>query len=128
MMDHPRVLITDIEVRMGTRFTADTLAQLRARYRGVRFVWLMGSDNLIHFHRWDDWRWIMETTPIAIFARPENQLRAVASVAARRYGRFRLPSRSARLVAQGTAPCWSLLTGPMSDASSTRIRATGGWP
>ena len=51
VMRHPQVEITDIEARLGTRFTAETLAALRARYPGVRFVWLMGADNLAAFVR-----------------------------------------------------------------------------
>ncbi|MEY8840241.1 nicotinic acid mononucleotide adenylyltransferase, partial [Cribrihabitans sp. XS_ASV171] len=42
VMDHPRVEITDIEARLGTRVTADTLERLAALYPGVRFVWVMG--------------------------------------------------------------------------------------
>lgn len=51
IMRHPRVEVTDIEARLGTRYTAETLAALFARYPGVRFVWLMGADNLASFHR-----------------------------------------------------------------------------
>ncbi len=59
IMRRPRVDVTDVEARMGTRYTAATLAGLRARYPGVRFVWLMGADNLAGFHRWDRWEEIM---------------------------------------------------------------------
>ena len=57
VMDHPRVEVTDIERQLGTRYTAQTLQALQARYRGVRFVWLMGADNLAQFHLWQDWQW-----------------------------------------------------------------------
>ena len=53
------VIVTDIEAQIGTRYTAETLSALKARYRGVRFVWLMGADNLAQFHLWQDWQWIM---------------------------------------------------------------------
>ncbi len=61
VMQHPAVRITDLEARLGTVRTADTIARLRALYPGVRFVWLMGSDNLAEFHKWGgggrSWRW-----------------------------------------------------------------------
>lgn len=44
IIQHPRVVLTDIEERLGTRHTAQTLTALRARYQGVRFVWLMGAE------------------------------------------------------------------------------------
>ena len=46
LMRHPRVLVTDLEARLNTRATADTLRALQRIYPGVRFVWIMGADNL----------------------------------------------------------------------------------
>ena len=45
---------TDIEARLGTRYTIDTLRVLARRYPKNRFVWLMGADNLAQFDRWRD--------------------------------------------------------------------------
>ena len=83
IMRDPRVTVTDIEARLGTRYTAQTLAQLKARYPGARFVWLMGADNLAQFHRWQDWTWIMEHGPGGGLARPLDRIAARMSPAAR---------------------------------------------
>ena len=56
VMPDPRVSITGLEAELGTRYTAQTLARLGALYPGVRFVWLMGADNLVQFDRWENWR------------------------------------------------------------------------
>ncbi|MFP3339859.1 hypothetical protein R0J91_17915, partial [Micrococcus sp. SIMBA_131] len=64
IMDHPKVRSSDIEDRLGTRYTAQTLRALRKSYPRVRFVWLMGADNLAHFHRWKDWREILDSVPV----------------------------------------------------------------
>lgn len=128
LVRHPRVAVTDIEAHLGTRYTADTLARLSARYPGVRFVWLMGSDNLASFHRWERWEWIMSHYPVGVLARPGQQARAGLAPAARRFARWRLPERAATLLGRRPAPAWTLLTGPMSPASSTAIRARGEWP
>ena len=53
----PRIDVTGIEAALGTRYTIDTIHRLRTRCPRVRFVWLMGADNLAQFHRWRDWRW-----------------------------------------------------------------------
>lgn len=124
----PRMVVTDIETHLGTRYTAATLQALLPRYKGVRFVWLMGADNLADFHRWKDWDWIMETLPIGVLGRPGEQLAAGCSPAARRYSTYRLQARRAEALPFRQAPCWSLLTGPMVDQSSTQIRASGAWP
>jgi nicotinate-nucleotide adenylyltransferase len=124
---NPRITVTDIERHLATRYTADTLARLSRHYPGVRFVWLMGSDNLARFHLWQRWDWIMATTPIGVLARPGEQVRAGLSPAARRFARQRLPQSAATLLGRGGAARWCLLTGPMSPASSTAIREKGGW-
>jgi len=128
LIRHPRVEITDIERHLGSRYTADTLARLAPRYPGTRFVWLMGADNLRTFHRWEDWAWIMRNVPIGVLARPGEQLRAGLSPAARRFADRRLPQGAAAAVGLGVQARWVLLTGPMSDRSSTAIRNRGEWP
>ena len=127
MMDHPRVTVTDIEAHLGTRYTAQTLMALRRRYPGVRFVWIMGADNLAQFHRWQDWRWIMETVPIGVLARPGDRLAARLSKAAKVYAHARIPGRAAHLVGRVDAPAWVFVNLPMSDLSSTAIRKRGEW-
>ncbi len=127
MMQHPRISISDIEARLGTRYTAETLRHLRACYPGVRFVWLMGADNLTHFHRWKDWREILDTVPVGVLARPGDRISARLSPAARIYGQYRLKSCQSPLLAQATAPAWCFINVPMVDASSTEIRARGDW-
>lgn len=127
VIDHPRVRVTDIEARLGTRYTADTLARLTALYPGVRFVWLMGADNLASFHRWEHWRSIIEGVPVGVLSRPGAQIAAGLSPAARAYARYRLPVEAARLLPGARAPAWVLLSGPMVEASSTALRQAGRW-
>lgn len=123
-----RTVVTDIETHLGTQYTADTLAALTVRYPRARFAWLMGADNLIQFHQWNDWRWIMENFPIGVLARPGSQVKAGLSPAARRYRQWRLRRYEAGKLAACQAPAWALLSGAMSGASSTAIRAKGDWP
>ncbi len=127
LINEPRIKVTDIEERLGTRYTAATLQELLPRYPGVRFVWLMGADNLADFHRWKDWDWIMQTVPVGVLARPGEQLAAGCSPAARRYRQYRLSARRSTALPFRQAPCWSLLNGPMLDISSTDIRQAGDW-
>jgi len=126
-MQHPRVEITDIEAHLGTRYTAQTLSRLQAHYPHVRFVWLMGADNMAQFHLWQDWRTIMESVPIGVLARPGQRISARLSRAAALYAPYRIPGRFGHLLARSQAPAWCFVNVPMNDASSTAIRAQGGW-
>jgi len=127
VMAHPRVVVTDIEARIGTRLTAMTLARLQALYPGVRFVWLMGADNLVGFHRWARWGEIAARVPVAVFARPGVGVAALGAPAARRLASARLPSAAPLALARRAAPAWAWLPVPMRDISSTRLRAAGQW-
>ena len=127
VMRHPRVEITDLEARLGTRFTAETLDRLFVLYPGVRFTWLMGADNLAEFHRWERWDEIMAAVPVGVIARPGDRGAARTSPAARRFRAERLPAAQSRLLAGHLAPVWCLVNVPMVDASSSAIRAEGGW-
>ena len=124
---HPGIEVTDVEARLGTRYTAATLAALRARHPGVRLVWLMGADNLAQFHLWRDWREIAAHHPIGVVARPGLRVAARLSPAARALGRHRLRDGESRLLARADPPAWCLVNAPMSPASSSAIRAAGGW-
>jgi nicotinate-nucleotide adenylyltransferase len=108
-----RIFVTDIEARMGTRLTADTVAALQKRFSQVDFVWLMGSDNLEQFSRWRRWRQIAASIPIAVVRRPGSVLASLHAPLARRIGVSR------RL---GRAPSLVVLDGPRSLESSTRLR------
>lgn len=123
MARHPRITITDIEARLGTRATADTLAALQHRYPGVRFVWVMGADNLAELHRWGNWQQIMARVPVAVFARPGQRMNALTARAARQYAGARLPERAARVLGRAAPPAWIYLDMPMRRESSTALRA-----
>lgn len=127
VIDHPRVRVTDLERRVGTRYTAETLLALRRRYPGVRFVWLMGADNLATFHHWDRWPDIMECVSIGVLARPGQRISARTSVAADVYASSRLRGEAAHLLPALDPPAWCFVNVPMRGDSSSAIRAGGGW-
>lgn len=123
--DDPRVVVTDLEAQLGTRATIDTLRKLQALYPGVKFVWIMGADNLVQFHRWRAWREILARVPVAVMARPGAGLSARMSVAARAFR----PSEVTRAEGLGDrpAPAWCFVNMPLNAESSSAIRARGEW-
>ncbi len=118
----PRMKITSFERELGTRYTAGTLSFLKRRYPAVRFVWIMGADNLASFHRWQHWRDIARTMPIAVVDRPGWRHAALSSPAAQALKRYRLPESAAASLAEEKPPVWLLLTIRLSGLSSTALR------
>ena len=120
---HPRMLVTDIEARLGLTYTSDTLAAIVARAPEAHFVWLMGADNLAGFHHWQNWQGIAHTLPIAVIARPGIGPGARNSPFARRFAKSRIPATAARTLATTPPPAWTYLNAPLDPSSSTALRA-----
>ena len=126
---HKHIVVSDLENRLGgLHYTADTLKVLRRRFPRLRFVWLMGSDNLAQIRRWERWTQIFETAAIAVFDRPSYSLRALAGLAARRYARRRLPISAARRLAETEPPAWAFFHTRLDPTSATGIRSGRGEP
>ena len=118
----PRVVVTDIEAQIDSRFTYGTLRWLKRRAPGVHFVWIMGADNLGQFHLWRHWRSIADLVPIVVVDRPGSTLKAVSSPAGAALARWRAPERDATRFATMRPPALLFLHGPRSSLSSTALR------
>lgn len=116
------MIVSDVEARLGTRYTLDTVLALKARFPGVRFVWIMGADSLAGFHRWRGWTQLMRALPVAVVSRPWISLKSRSSPAARRFAAARIPFTRARGLADKPAPAWVFLYGPLNFQSSTALR------
>ena len=120
---HPRIDVTGIEAEIGVRYSYDTIGYLTSHCSGVRFVWIMGADNLRSFHRWQRWRGIVELVPIAVIDRLGPSLYAAGSVTAHALSRRRLPECEAAALPNRPTPAWVFLHGLKSPLSSTALRA-----
>ena len=120
-----RIRVLDLEKELGTTYTADTIAALRALYPRQLFVWLMGADNLAQIRHWQHWQTIFTRVPIAVFARPTYCQRALAELAAQRFARARVMP-PARGLAAMNPPAWVFLPTRLDPSSATEIRSHRG--
>jgi nicotinate-nucleotide adenylyltransferase len=126
LTNHPRIDVTGLEAVINTRYTYDTILWLIARCPRVRFVWIMGADNLRSFHRWQKWRGISKLVPIVVIDRLGPSLYAAASPAGQAFSRARIPEYAAAALPDRYAPAWTFLHGLKSPLSSTALRALRG--
>ena len=119
---HPKMKVTGFEAELGSPYTAVTAGFLRARYPGTNFIWVMGADNLSGFHRWQHWRDMAATLPIAVADRPGWRLKAMASEAAHALARRRWPEHQAAHIGDTANPAWVFLTSKLLSLSSTALR------
>jgi nicotinate-nucleotide adenylyltransferase len=119
---NPRVKVTAFEAAHRIRYTADTLALVKARNPGVDFVWIMGADSLRDLDRWHRWQEIFATVPVAVMDRPGATRTSLGSVAAATFAAARIEEKDAGRLARMAPPAWVFLHGPRSKLSSTAIR------
>lgn len=116
----PRIIASDIEARLGTRITWQTLEGLRRRFPRVAFVLIIGADNLVQLPRWNRWRQLVAGTRLAILPRPGSTRQALAGRAAAVLRRHR--RRPAALFAPARHAPWCFVAAPLHGASATAIR------
>lgn len=121
--DHPRIIATDIESQMGTRYTIDTLRQLTTRFAATNFIWLMGSDNLRQFHLWHEWEEIFHLTRVCVLDRPPRPQIVQSCAVIERFRHHLVDDAAAASLKSRPLPAWVMLHIPLSHESSTAIRA-----
>ncbi len=123
LTNHRRIHVSGLEAVIKMRYTYDTIKWLKARCPRVRFVWVMGADNLRSFHRWQKWRRIAELVPFVVIDRLGPSLYAAASAAGQALARARIPECAAASLPYWKPPAWTFLHGLKSPLSSTALRA-----
>ncbi|WP_417451073.1 nicotinate (nicotinamide) nucleotide adenylyltransferase [Kordiimonas sp.] len=116
---HPRMIVTDVEKRLGTRYSADTITALQRAMPKTRFIWVMGADNLAAFHSWHRWKDIATSLPIAVFDRPGYAVRGLNSRFAKCFAQFR---KTPQELKASRSPAWAFVTMPRHPASATQAR------
>ncbi|MEM7045885.1 MAG: nicotinate-nucleotide adenylyltransferase [Pseudomonadota bacterium] len=123
----PGILVTDLERKLGTNYTVDTVKRLK-RNEKCDFVWLIGADNLLQLPAWRDWRGLLNLVPIAVFDREPYSYRALAGHVAQAYGHHRIDAAHARDLVGSDPPAWVYFRLRRHRVSSTAIRSRQEWP
>ncbi len=65
----------DIEFSMPKpSYTIDTLIRLQEKYAKHRFALIMGSDNLLTFHKWKNYQLILQNFSVVVYPRKEHHV------------------------------------------------------
>ena len=119
LLHNAKVKLSEHERTMGINYSSETIKHLKKKFPRIQFVWVIGADNMRSFHKWKNWNNIFMDLPIAVFARPNQQLKAGLSLAAQKYSKNRVPTRS---LIKSKRPSWSMQIGPQTNMSSTKLR------
>ena len=121
-----RLRVSDIERRMGSRYSVDTVARLQRRFPRHRLVWIIGADNLMTLQEWRRWPALFRALPVAVVDRWPYSRYANAVKPAKRFAHRRIAERRARALVRCKPPAWLVIHGPLHPASATMLRAALG--
>ncbi|MDE0724685.1 MAG: nicotinate (nicotinamide) nucleotide adenylyltransferase [Alphaproteobacteria bacterium] len=83
---HPWLSVSDFEGQMpAPHYTHRVLSAMLESYPDRQFIWMMGSDNLDHFHEWEYYQEMIHMVPMVIMARDGSMERAMHSPTMREF-------------------------------------------
>ncbi|MEL7232698.1 MAG: nicotinate-nucleotide adenylyltransferase, partial [Pseudomonadota bacterium] len=115
--------VSDVELHAHLTYSIDTISLFQAHSPAARFVWIMGADSLLNFHKWKKWEILAKNVPIGVISRPGAAKASRASRFAKVFAHARHPEQAAPVLIEQKAPAWVYLTAPLNPASSTAIRS-----
>lgn len=119
---HPKIKVTDIETKVSSLYTIDTLKYLKKRFPNIHFIWIMGADNLVQFPEWYKWREIMQLMPIMIYDRDSHIYKGLTGKMAISYKKHRITGRNIHVLGRYLPPAWGVMRIRKHPLSSTLIR------
>ena len=122
LVKSPRIKISSVEIKNNFHYSFQLLKLLKKRKRNINFIWVMGEDNIIHFHLWKNWQWIADNIKIAVVARGRNRAFVNSSAFALKYRSFRLRSSQATQLQYFKPPIWCIVDSKKVNLSSTILR------
>ena len=116
------IKIKEIEKKINSKYTYQTLDYLLNHYTNIKFFWIMGADNLINFHKWQKWRQIFKEISIVVFKRHGYNNNALKSIACKTYSNFKINSHQFNKNNFNKLPSWTWIDNREIKISSTEIR------
>ena len=116
------IKIKEIEKKINSKYSYQTIKYLNKHYNNIKFFWLMGADNLINFHKWKKKKKIFNEIPIVVFRRYGYNDKALKSNISNLYKNFRISSKKLHVSDFDKSPAWAIIQNKEIKISSTEIR------
>ena len=75
-----KIRIKYFDKKIKSNNTIDLIKHLNKTNKKNTFFLIIGSDNLINFHKWKDWKLLTKLTEIVVFSRNDYDIKAKKSV------------------------------------------------
>ena len=78
------IKIEFLEKKVGSKKTIDLIKLLKDMNSKLDIFFIMGADNLIHFHKWNKWKKIIQLAKILVFDRHGYKFQSLKSISAKK--------------------------------------------
>jgi nicotinate-nucleotide adenylyltransferase len=117
-----KIFVTDVEKTLGTQYTVDTLNALTDIFPNMKFIWLMGADNLKQMPLWKNWQEIFSIVPIAVFDRKDYSDQENTGEIAKILSSSKVAEKDVAMILEKELPAWVFVHSNLCNISSTFIR------
>ena len=76
-----------LEKKINSRKTINILKYFNKSYKNSEMYFIMGADNLINFHKWFNWKKILEICNILVFDRTGYKAKSLKSVTFKKFNK-----------------------------------------
>ena len=116
------ILLKEIEKKINSKYSHYTIKYLKHHFSNIKFYWLMGADNLVNFHQWQNWRQFFNQISIVIFKRHSYNNIALKSIASKTFANYQIKSNQLNQMQFASLPSWAFVQNKEIRISSTEIR------
>ena len=116
------IKIKEIEKKINSKYSYQTINFLNSHYNSIKFFWLMGADNLINFHNWQNFNAIFKDIAIVVFKRHGYNNKALKSRTSHIYKNFKINNKKLIFEDFVKLPAWTIIQNKEIRISSTDIR------
>ena len=116
------IKVSEIEKKINSRNSYHSISYIKNHYKNIKFFWLMGADNLINFHQWQNWREIFKNISIVIFKRRGYNYKALNSITKKTFSHYQVFASPVNKSYFKKLPSWYWVNNKEVKISSTEIR------
>ena len=116
------IFVKEIEKKINSKHSHYTIEYLKHHFSNIKFYWLMGADNLVNFHQWQNWKRFFNQISIVIFKRHGYNNAALKSIASKTFANYQIKSNQLNQKHFISLPSWAFVQNKEIRISSTEIR------
>ncbi len=121
IIDSDNIITFDIENNINSIKTIDHINFISNKCFNNKYYWIMGSDLLVDFDKWDNYQQILKIIKIIVYERPNYWYKDIQKKINPWLLKYKTDIKTFLL---SPSPSWVLVKSASVDISSTQLRST----